>query len=71
MDREMASLAKNHTWDLEEPPMDVQILPGTWTYVKKSPPQQLTIYKVRWYVCGNRQQNSPDFRQRFISSRDQ
>ena len=55
MDREMDSHTKNQTWELEEPPPDAHILPGTWVYTKKRPPNQPVIYKACWCVCGNRQ----------------
>ena len=61
MDREMDSHTKNQTWELEEPPPDAHILPGTWVYTKKRPPNQPVIYKARWCVCGNRQQEGLDY----------
>ena len=53
MDCKMVSHTKNQTWELKEPPPDAHILPRTWVYMKKHPPNQPVIYKAYWCICSN------------------
>jgi hypothetical protein len=62
MDDEIASLAANKTWILEEPPAGVKPIPVKWVYkIKRTSAGDIERYKARLVAKGFRQQQGVDF----------
>ena len=66
MQEEMASIHKNHTWDLVELPSDKSVVSDKWIYTIKckadGTPQP---YKARLVARGNEQQYGIDYEEIF------
>lgn len=66
MDREMASLRENSTWELVELPAGAKAIPSKWVYrVKLNPDGSVSKYKARLVAKGYDQRKGIDYSETF------